>query len=82
MKLTKSTVTALVGLALVFAFPLLAQKADSGPGGKACGIPNLTPEQKAAFFRMFEDHVCPREKGAGHGSAGAGDTRCPQEIGR
>jgi Spy/CpxP family protein refolding chaperone len=42
----------------------------------------LTPEQKAAFFRMFEDHVCPREKGASHGSAGAGDARCPQEIGR
>jgi Spy/CpxP family protein refolding chaperone len=42
----------------------------------------LTPEQKAAFFRMFEDHVCPREKGAGYGSAGAGDARCPQEIRR
>lgn len=42
----------------------------------------LTPEQKATFFRMFEDHVCHREKGAGHGPAGTGDARCPQEIGR
>lgn len=42
----------------------------------------LTPEQKATFFRMFEDHVCPREKGAGHGSSGAGDTRRPEDIER
>jgi Spy/CpxP family protein refolding chaperone len=42
----------------------------------------LTPGQKATFFRMFEDHVCPREKGAGHGSSRAGDTRCPEDIER
>jgi len=56
MKLTKSTVTALVGLALVFAFPLLAQKADSGPGGEACGIPNLTPEQAAKIETLKIEH--------------------------
>lgn len=42
----------------------------------------LTPEQKETFFRMFEDHVCPREKGAGHGSSGEDDARCPEDIGR
>jgi len=42
----------------------------------------LTPEQKATFFRMFEDHVCPREKRVGYGSAGAGDARCPREMKR
>jgi len=42
----------------------------------------LTPEQRAIFFRMFEDHVCPREKKVGYGSAGAGDARCPQEMRR
>ena len=56
MKLTKSTVTALVGLALVFAFPLLAQKADSGPGGEACGIPNLTSEQTAKIETLKIEH--------------------------
>jgi len=39
----------------------------------------LTPEQKATFFRMFEDHVCPRENGGGHGPERTGDARCPQE---
>lgn len=35
MKLTKSTVTVLVGLALVLTLPLLAQKADPGASDKA-----------------------------------------------
>ncbi len=39
----------------------------------------LTDEQKAKFFRLFEDHVCPREKGADGGSAAAGLAGCPQE---
>jgi len=42
----------------------------------------LTPEQKATFFRMFEDHVCPRENGGGRGPEGTGDARCIQEIGK
>ena len=42
----------------------------------------LTDEQKAIFFRLFEDHVCPREKGVGHGSLGAGDARRPEDIER
>lgn len=42
----------------------------------------LTPEQKETFFRMFEDHVCPREKGTGHGSSGEDDARCPKDIER
>ena len=42
----------------------------------------LTPEQKAIFFRMFEDHVCPRENSDRDGSARTGNALCPQEIGR
>ncbi|MGB8958372.1 MAG: periplasmic heavy metal sensor [Candidatus Aminicenantales bacterium] len=42
----------------------------------------LTEEQKATFFRLFEDHVCPREKGAGGDSAAAGQAGCPQEFER
>ncbi len=56
MRLRRSTVTALVGLALVFVFPLLAQKEDSGPGEKACGIPNLTPEQTAKMQKLMLEH--------------------------
>ncbi len=42
----------------------------------------LTDEQKATFFRLFEDRVCPREEGAGRGSAAAGQPGCPQEFER
>lgn len=42
----------------------------------------LTDEQKAMFFRIFEDHVCPREKGTGRSSAAAGHASCPQEFER
>jgi len=42
----------------------------------------LTDEQKAAFFRLFEDHVCPREGGRGHDSAASGSADCPQEFER
>ena len=42
----------------------------------------LTDEQKATFFRLFEDHVCPREEGAGRDSAAAGQAGCPQEFER
>jgi hypothetical protein len=42
----------------------------------------LTDEQKAKFFRLFEDHVCPREKGSDRDSAAAGQAGCPREIER
>ena len=42
----------------------------------------LTDEQKATFFRLFEDHVCPREEGASRDSAAAGQAGCPQEFER
>ena len=42
----------------------------------------LTDEQKATFFRIFEDHVCPREKGKDRDSAAAGHAGCPQELER
>ena len=42
----------------------------------------LTDEQKAAFFRLFEDHVCPREGGTERDSASAGHAGCPQELER
>lgn len=42
----------------------------------------LTDEQKATFFRLFEEHVCPREQGVGRDSAGAGRPGCPQDLER
>jgi len=42
----------------------------------------LTDEQKATFFRLFEDHVCPRKEGAGRDSAAAGQAGCPQVFER
>ncbi len=42
----------------------------------------LTDEQKATFFRLFEDRVCPREEGAGRDSATAGQAGCPQSFER
>jgi len=42
----------------------------------------LTDEQKAKFFRLFEDQVCPREKGADRGSAAAGHSGCPNILER
>ncbi|MCK7483919.1 MAG: periplasmic heavy metal sensor [Candidatus Moduliflexus flocculans] len=42
----------------------------------------LTDEQRATFFRLFEEHVCPREQGAGRNSAGAGQAGCPQDFER
>ena len=42
----------------------------------------LTEEQKATFFRLFEDRVCPRQEGAGRDSGAAGQAGCPQELER
>ncbi|MBE3112427.1 MAG: periplasmic heavy metal sensor, partial [Acidobacteria bacterium] len=42
----------------------------------------LTDEQKTTFFRIFEDHVCPREKGTDRDSAASGHGSCPQELAR
>ena len=56
MRLTKTAVTVLVGLALVFALPSLAQKAGKEACEKACGIPNLTPEQTAKIQKLGLEH--------------------------
>lgn len=56
MKSVKSTLTALVGIALIFAFPLLAQKEGMGSCEKACSIPNLTPEQTAKIQKLALEH--------------------------
>ena len=42
----------------------------------------LTDEQKATFFRLFEDHVCPRDEGKDRDSGAAGHAGCPQEFER
>ncbi len=42
----------------------------------------LTEEQKAKFFRLFEDHVCPRAVGSDRGGASAGGADCPQKLDR
>lgn len=56
MRLTKSTVTLLVGLALVFALPSQAQEAGQEACAKAYGIPNLTPEQAAKIETLKIEH--------------------------
>jgi Spy/CpxP family protein refolding chaperone len=56
MRLTKPTVTVLVGLALVMALPSLAQKAGQEACEKACGILNLTPEQAAKIENLKIEH--------------------------
>ena len=56
MKLTRSTVTLLVGLALVLTVPLLAQMAGQGASEKGCAIPNLTPDQAAKMAKLKLDH--------------------------
>ncbi|MCX6559263.1 MAG: periplasmic heavy metal sensor [Candidatus Aminicenantes bacterium] len=42
----------------------------------------LTDEQKATFFRLFEDHLCPRAGEAKRSGASAGQADCPKETGR
>ncbi len=42
----------------------------------------LTDEQKATFFRLFEDRVCPREEGVGRDSAPAGQAGSPRTFER
>jgi Spy/CpxP family protein refolding chaperone len=56
MKLTRSTVTMLVGLALVLTVPLLAQMAGPGASEKGCAIPNLTAEQTAKMGKLKLEH--------------------------
>lgn len=56
MKFSKLSLAALVGVALIFTFPLLAQKEGSGTCEKACGIPNLTPEQTAKIQKLAIEH--------------------------
>ncbi len=56
MKFTKQTLATLVGVALIFTFPLLAQKEGMGSCEKACSIPNLTPEQTAKIQKIALEH--------------------------
>jgi hypothetical protein len=56
MKMTRSTVTLLVGLALVLTIPLMAQMASQGASEKGCAIPNLTPEQTAKIAKLKVEH--------------------------
>jgi len=53
MKLSKSAV---ILLALVFAFPLLAQKENPKSCQKDCAIPNLTSEQTAKVQKLEIEH--------------------------
>ena len=53
MKLSKSAV---ILLALVFAFPLLAQKENPKSCQKGCAIPNLTSEQTAKVQKLEIEH--------------------------
>jgi len=56
MKLTRSTVTLLVGLALVLTIPLVAQMASTGAPEKGCAIPNLTADQTAKMAKLKLEH--------------------------
>jgi len=56
MKFSKSTLAALVGIALIFTFPLLAEKEGAASCEKACAIPNLTPEQTAKIQKLALEH--------------------------
>ncbi len=53
MRLSKLGV---VLLALVFAFPLLAQTEKPATGEKGCGIPSLTADQTARFQKLALEH--------------------------
>lgn len=56
MKLTRSKVTLLVGLALVLTIPVLAQMAGQGASEKGCAIPNLTPDQSVKIAKLKVEH--------------------------
>lgn len=56
MKLTRSTMTLLVGLALVLTVPVMAQMASQGASEKGCAIPNLTADQSAKIAKLKVDH--------------------------
>jgi len=56
MKMTRSKVTLLVGLALVLTLPVLAQMAGQGATEKGCAIPNLTADQTAKMAKLKLEH--------------------------
>ena len=56
MKMTRSKVTLLVGLALVLTLPVLAQMAGQGASEKGCAIPNLTADQTAKMAKLKLEH--------------------------
>jgi Spy/CpxP family protein refolding chaperone len=55
MRTLKSKATVLIGLGLILAFPLLAQKSGPERCGKACAIPDLTPEQTMKIQKLKLD---------------------------
>ncbi len=56
MRMTRSKVTLLVGLALVLTLPVLAQMAGQGVSEKGCAIPNLTADQTAKMAKLKLEH--------------------------
>lgn len=56
MKMTRSKVALLVGLALVLTLPVLAQMAGQGASEKGCAIPNLTADQTAKMAKLKLEH--------------------------
>ncbi len=56
MKLTRSKVALLAGLALVLTLPVLAQMAGQGDSEKGCAIPNLTSDQAAKMAKLKLEH--------------------------
>jgi len=56
MKLTRSKVALIAGLALILTIPLLAQMANPGTAEKGCVLPNLTSDQAAKIARLQVEH--------------------------
>jgi len=56
MKLNRSRVALIAGLALFLTIPLLAQMASTGASEKGCAIPNLTTDQAAKIAKIKIEH--------------------------
>ncbi|MEN6311468.1 MAG: hypothetical protein ABFD80_08025, partial [Acidobacteriota bacterium] len=56
MKLIRTKVALLAGLALVLTVPVLAQMAGQAVSEKGCAIPNLTADQSAKMAKLKVEH--------------------------